>query len=102
MATPSKKRRVISLEVKMQIIESSEKMNLTDLSKQFGLACSTVKSILDNKATILRAIDDGSKAKRSHVRQVKHGDLEEAVLQWFKQARSDNETIDGITLKVSL
>lgn len=63
-ATPSK-RRVITIDVKKQIIEASTSKNITDLCQQFGLPRSTVTGILKNKLTILRGIDDGGEATRA-------------------------------------
>ena len=48
------------------------------------------------------AIDEGSKAKRSHLLPAKHEDLEAAVLRWFKAARSENIPISGLLLAVRL
>jgi hypothetical protein len=106
MATPSNKRRIITLEEKKKIIEASAKANpkksLKDLSEEFGMPRSTIKTILDNKDSILGAIEEGSKAKRSHLLPTKHEDLEEAVLRWFKAARNENVPISGPLLTVSL
>uniref|UniRef100_A0A915DQY6 HTH psq-type domain-containing protein n=1 Tax=Ditylenchus dipsaci TaxID=166011 RepID=A0A915DQY6_9BILA len=90
MATPSKKRRVISLELKKQIIDASVGKKSDELSKQFSLPASSIRNILSERKTILEAIDEGNKAKRVHLKTPKHNDLEEAVLRWFKAVRSTN------------
>jgi hypothetical protein len=102
MATPSKKRKIITLDVKKQVIDASPGKKLKDLSEQFGLSVPTIQTILKNKTTILCAIEEGTEAKRSHIKQVKHEDLEEALLQWFKVARSTNAPMSGPLLAVRL
>lgn len=101
MATPSKKRNVIRLEVKKKIIEASAKKTRDELSKEFGYPVATIKCILgrDRKA-ILEAIDEGTEAKRACLKPVKHEDLEEAVLRWFKAVRSENVEVSGPLLAV--
>ena len=82
----NKKRQVITLDVKKKIIEASATEKLTSFSKQFGFACSTIKTILNNKAAILSSLDGGGEAKRARMTKARHEDLEEAVLSWFKSA----------------
>lgn len=102
MTTPIKKRRVITLDMKKDIVEASSKKNLTNLSKQFGLPCSTVQSILKQKQGILSAVDEGGEAKRARLKKVKSENLEKALLQWFKSARSENVQMSGEIIKVAL
>ena len=96
----SKKRRLVTLETKKQIIEASANKNPKKLSEQFGLPQSTVKTILRDKAAILKAISTGAEGKRVKLRGAKHEDLEEAVLQWLKHQRSHNVPISGPLLVV--
>jgi hypothetical protein len=101
MSTPSRKRRVISLDLKKKIIDAStDTKKSDDLSKQFGVPASSIRNILRDKAAILKAIEEGGEAKRVKLRGAKQEDLEEAVLQWFKSVRSNNMQISGPLLAV--
>lgn len=64
METP-KKRHVISLEVKKQVIEAAVNKKPKEISDKFGLPQSTVKTILGNKVAILKALDEGSEARQT-------------------------------------
>lgn len=101
MGTPTRKRNVITLEVKKKIIEDSGKKSREELSKEFELPPTTIKSILgrDRKA-IIEAVNEGSKAKRARSKPAMIEDLEEAVLRWFKVVRSENVRISGPLLAV--
>ena len=102
MSTP-KKRRVISLVEKKAIIEAAENDgNQTKLAKQFNMPRSTVIRILNEKETVLEAINDGSQAKRAHIKMGKHEQMEEAIIVWHKQIRSQNVPISGDLIKVSI
>ena len=106
METPNKlkrKRRTISLDVKKALIEASKTKKVAELVIDFDLPDSTIKTILNdkNKDKILKAIDDGASGKRAKLKGAKHSDLEEAILEWLKEVRSDNLPVDGPLLKVS-
>ena len=106
METPNKlkrKRRTISLDVKKALIEASKTKKVAELVIEFDLPDSTIKTILNdkNKDKILKAIDDGAGGKRVKLKGAKHSDLEEAILKWLKEVRSENIPVDGPILKVS-
>uniref|UniRef100_A0A915D165 HTH CENPB-type domain-containing protein n=1 Tax=Ditylenchus dipsaci TaxID=166011 RepID=A0A915D165_9BILA len=89
-----------SIDLKRQIIAEKDKgQNSTELGKKFKLQPSTVRSILGDRAAILRAIDRSGEAKRTRLYPVKHDDLEEAILRWFKAARSENVEMSGPLLQ---
>lgn len=110
MATPKRKRQTISVEVKKAIIDAAEadpKKSHADLAKEFSddkltLNKSNVQTILSGKKKILDAIDSGLDAKRMRLTTGRHADLEEAVLTWLQQVRSENVAVTGPLLKVSL
>lgn len=106
METPNnrkRKRQTISLAEKQSIIEASKTKTTAQLVKHFNnkYADSTIDGILKSKDKILKAIDDGAGGKRKIVRAVKHPKLEEALLNWLKDIRSQNVAVDGPMLKVS-
>jgi transposase-like protein len=101
MTTPKRKQQSISLETKQKIItESAAGKSYGQLAKDFGLAKSTVSTIVSNKDKISNAIEGGIGAKRARLTNAKNPDLEEAVLTWFKQVRSLNVAVTGPLLKV--
>jgi hypothetical protein len=77
-----RKRSVITLETKRQIIDASVGKTSSDLSKQFSLPAVTIRSILGKKAEIINAIDQGNEAKRARLRPVIHQTIDDAVLLW--------------------
>lgn len=106
MATPTnrkRKRQTISLAQKQTIIEASKTRTTAQLVKHFDnkYPDSTIDTILKNKGKILKAIEDGAGGKRSIVKAVKYPELEEALLKWLKDVRSENVAVDGPTLKVN-
>jgi hypothetical protein len=110
MATQKRKRQTIQLRTKKQIIDA-EKADLSksyaDLAKEFNndglnFAKSTMQTILSGKDSILKAIENGIRVKRAHLKPAKYEDLEIAILTWFKQVRSENVIVSGPLLKVTL
>jgi len=107
MATPNKqkrKRQTISLEDKLAIIDAAADVKtIPALAKNFNNRYpeSTLKTILGSKDKIQQAIDDGASGKRSNLKSGKHPNLEEALLKWLKDVRSENVPVDGSLLKVS-
>ena len=95
-----KKRQVISLFLKNEILDASAGKSQRDLATQFGLALSTINDILKSKESIKRAIAEGQEGKRSKLRKATHEDLENSVLFWVKNARSQNVPISGPLLQV--
>ena len=94
------KRKAILLETKLNILEKAKLTSLGKLATQFGLSKSTVQGIVQSKDSILEAIHNkGSEGKRSRIRASKFKHLEEALLEWFKNARSRNEQVSGVELK---
>uniref|UniRef100_A0A915DU64 HTH CENPB-type domain-containing protein n=1 Tax=Ditylenchus dipsaci TaxID=166011 RepID=A0A915DU64_9BILA len=102
MSTPSKKRRVISLDVKQKIIASCKQgKTLSRLGSEFNPPKQSVQTILSNEGAFQKSIDEGSDAKRAPFKPVEHESLEEAVLQWVKDARSQNIPVTGPLMAVS-
>lgn len=108
MATPKRKRQAISVEIKKKVIDAAAvdpKKSYQDLANEFSndqlkLEKTNIQRILNGKAKILTAIDDGVDAKRAKLRTPKEPDLEAAVLTWMRQIRSENVAVTGPLLKV--
>ncbi|KAL7071747.1 hypothetical protein ACQ4LE_009375 [Meloidogyne hapla] len=100
MSSPNRKRSKITLETKKKIIDVSANQNSTELGKQFELPPSTIRRILQNKRSILNALEQGNEAKRIVLRPVKHVNIDEAVLLWVKTLRTNGISLNGPLLKV--
>ena len=89
----------------MEIIKAAAKqakVNKSALAKQFNLKSeSTIRDILKDKATILKAVEEGGSAKRARLKQGMYAEMEEALVIWIKQVRSLNIPVSGELVKVS-
>jgi hypothetical protein len=105
METPNKrkrKRQAISLDEKKSIIDASETKTNAQLVAHFNnkYGESTIRNIVNGKEKILKAINDGAGGKRANLKGAKNPNLEEAILKWLKDVRSENVAVDGPILKV--
>jgi hypothetical protein len=100
MATVTNKRKVLSVEEKVKVIteiESGKKK--ADVCREFGLVNSTVQTIWKNRGKIVSSFEqNGSGIKR--LRKPERNDVDEALLKWFKQQRSENVPVSGPLLMV--
>jgi hypothetical protein len=102
MTTPNKrKRRTITIETKKQTINASAIKKAADLVKEFGLPESSIRTIIKDKDKIQTATDDGVGGKRAKSKAVKEPELEEALLKWLEDVRSENVAVDGPLIKAS-
>lgn len=109
MSTPKAKRQAIPVELKKMIKDAREKhpsKSYADLAKEFSnenikLTKANVQTILNGKDNLQTALGDGAGANRKRFKKAEHEDLEEALLTWFKQVRSQNVAISGPLLTVS-
>lgn len=85
--------------LKREIIVASASKGPTELAKQFELPQPTISTILANKQKILDAVDTGNGPKRAHLKRSAHENLDNAVVTWLKQVRSENECVDGKILR---
>lgn len=103
MSPSQRKRKSISLEEKLDVINAYEETNSQNkVASRFDLDRSTVQTILRNKKAIIEAIQNGGGAKRARLKQPTHVDLEKTLVNWMERARSQNLPVSGDMLKVSL
>jgi hypothetical protein len=82
----SKKKLVI------REIENGKKK--ADMCREFGLVNSTTQTIWKNRTKIISVFEqNGSRIKR--LQKPERSDVNEALLKWFKQQRSDNVPVSG-------
>ena len=96
-AQASAKKNSISLKDKLQIISRIEKgEKQTDVCQTLSLPKTTVNTIWRKRETFKRQYESSEicgDAKRSRTSSNK--DVDAALLEWFKQARSNNVSISG-------
>ena len=83
----------IPLSKKLEIIKAvdSKKKSKSLIVQEFGVAKSTIYTIMKNKEKTLEAVESSSYLpERKRLRTAAHTDIEKALLLWFKQARSLN------------
>ncbi|KAH7979500.1 hypothetical protein HPB49_009659 [Dermacentor silvarum] len=90
MPPPTKKRKFIALEDKAAIIGEVEKgRKKMDIAEEFGIACSSLSTILKNKASILGALENGASARKKTVAAAAFPDVDKAVFAWFCEQRAN-------------
>ena len=103
METPNsrkRKRQTISLAEKQEIIEAAKSRTPAQVVSHFNKKYkdSAIRGIIKDK--IEKAIDDGADGKQAFSRAVKFPKLEEELLNWLKDVRSENVAVGGPMPKV--
>ena len=91
--------KAIQLGTKLELIRKSKGKVVSQLIDEFHLSYGTITSILRNKEQILKGVDDGGTNERNRLRGGKNGQVEEALLLWIREARSENVPLDGPIIK---
>ena len=79
-------RQQLSLAQKLEMIKAvdSGKLSMSAVAKEFGVAKSTVSSVMKNKHRLVDASDVAHFTPgRKRLRLASHSDIEEALLIWF-------------------
>jgi transposase-like protein len=102
MATVTNRRKVLSMEEKVKVIKEIESgKKKADVFRGFGLVNSTTQTIWKNRdKTVTSFEQNGSRIKR--LRKPERSDVDETLLKWFKQQRSENVPVCGPLLMVRL
>ncbi|KAH7979250.1 hypothetical protein HPB49_008816 [Dermacentor silvarum] len=97
----SRNRKALSLDEKLDSLNAIDKQparKRVDIAKGLRLPLSTLNSIVSKWAEIEgNATLFGDKAKQAH--GAKYGNLDEALLTWFKQARAAGVNFDSSILR---
>lgn len=93
-----RKQSAIDLETKLQILAEIDKRESckTDVAKKYGIAKSTVSTIIANREKICQAAEEGfftSKAKR--LRPAQHAGVEIELVEWFLSLQDTKAYING-------
>ncbi|KAH8032775.1 hypothetical protein HPB51_001834 [Rhipicephalus microplus] len=96
MAQPAKKRKFLSLEDKARIIAQAKAGKKKALiAEEFGIAASSLSTILKSKDAIGKALASGTSAKHKKVTQPVHEALDKAVYTWFVETRAKKIALSG-------
>ncbi|KAH8026875.1 hypothetical protein HPB51_026210 [Rhipicephalus microplus] len=95
MAQPAKKRKFLSLEDKARIIAQAEAGKKALIAEEFGIAASSLSTILKSKDAIGKALASGTSAKHKKVTQPVHEALDKAVYTWFVETRAKKIALSG-------
>uniref|UniRef100_A0A915EBM8 HTH CENPB-type domain-containing protein n=1 Tax=Ditylenchus dipsaci TaxID=166011 RepID=A0A915EBM8_9BILA len=96
----ARKHKAVTLEVKMAVVKAAAKNNnKSDLAKQFNITRTSIRDILSSKEAIMQEILDGGGEKRSRLTAGKHSEMEEALMVWIKQVRSENIPVTSEIMK---
>ena len=100
MATEGGKRKDLSLEQKLDVINAlTQKKTQAEVAKEFGISQSQVSRILKNKEDIQEKFMKNGSVSRKRQRVGKSADVEAALLQWFQQMRAKGAPVNGPLLK---
>ncbi|XP_008189452.1 tigger transposable element-derived protein 4-like [Acyrthosiphon pisum] len=95
------KRKALSIDDKLRIIKLYDEtigvFNKQQIADQLGLPFSSLRTILKNRKEIEKNAFSGS-TKRQKVRNGKNEQLENILLEWFRQARTLNLAVNGPVL----
>ena len=99
------KKKSFSLKDKVQILKavnsSLDQHGLKGrIAKEFGIANSTLSSIIKDKQKIIAAFDQAAfEPERKRTRTAAYKDIEDALLMWFKSVRGRNVPVSGAILQ---
>ncbi|KAL1484703.1 hypothetical protein MTO96_032422 [Rhipicephalus appendiculatus] len=96
----SRKRKPLSIKEKLNIlavVDRNPKRKRIDRVNELGVLASTVNTVVSKRKEIETNTLVFSGATKQ-ARGARHGELEEALLKWFKQARASGVNFDGNVL----
>ncbi|GBN23659.1 Tigger transposable element-derived protein 4 [Araneus ventricosus] len=96
----SKKGVILTLEQRIEVIESHGKGNSErKLSDIFGCGKTQINKILKDKITIRKEWENFEFRDVKRMRMEKFPEINEALIEWFKLARAKNIPISGALMK---
>ena len=102
MATKGGKRKVLSLQDKIDVIEKSNKgLSSREIASQFQCGKTQINNIISNKEKILSEWEKGTNCQQRYMkrRKTEYTDLNQLMWEWFSLARSHNVPITGRLLQ---
>ena len=90
------KRKAYSIDFKLKLLAEVDKgRKKQDICREFGLPKSSLSTILKDRSKL----DLDLAPTRKSAQSLKHSDVDEAVLIWFKQVLSSGVPVSGPLLK---
>ncbi|XP_064468534.1 tigger transposable element-derived protein 6-like [Ornithodoros turicata] len=94
-----RKRKVLCLEDKAAIIAAvSRGEKKKDVALGFGIAQSSLSTILKEKEKIMSSVERGSSSQRKKVKRPSYEEIEKALFAWFMDVRARNVPVSGAML----
>ncbi|XP_042912235.1 tigger transposable element-derived protein 4-like [Parasteatoda tepidariorum] len=98
MAPKPSKRLHLDLSDKIKVLNYHDRGTSTrNLASQFNCSKNQIKNVVKNKESLLKECEDFK--NRGIKRNEKFCDINEAVIQWFRCARTKNVPLTGISVK---
>lgn len=98
MKTSKRKREVLTIEKKYEILKEVEKAGKqVDVARRYGLPKNTLSGIIASKETILAEWEQGNLHKKSS-KGSDSNKVDDALLKWFADKRSQDIPISGLML----
>ncbi|GFN92255.1 tigger transposable element-derived protein 4 [Plakobranchus ocellatus] len=93
----SNKRKCLSFDTKLKLIEEVEKgtKSKAELYREHGIAQSSLSTILKDKVKIRAAVKQGTCQLKKQRKSTLLPDVDKALLIWFQQARTIDFLISG-------
>ncbi|XP_053947890.1 tigger transposable element-derived protein 4-like [Anastrepha ludens] len=93
--------KTLSIDEKFKLIKEVEMgARKKDVAVKYAIPANTVSTILKNKQTVITAIESGGASGSSkRLKKPTYVNVDKAVLEWFKSARTRNLPISGGLLK---
>jgi transposase-like protein len=87
-----------TIAVKLDIIAEVDKKerSTTEIAQAYGIPLSTLLTYLKNQDSIEnQALQGEEVSKRMRIREAKHSDLEDELLEWYCRAHAKNIPVEG-------
>lgn len=101
MNRKTEKRRQFTLREKLKIlqkVDSGKKKN--EVAKEFGIAPSTLSTILKDRKKIQNVVKDGTLGpQRKKIRSALHDDIDKVTYSWLQDMRAQGIPLNGPTIR---
>ena len=94
MVSTSSKRRTLSIEQKLEILEALKSKKPDKVAKDFNTGYSTVKKIRQNEEEIRKIPLNNRNLNRKRKRESPNEEIGESLIAWFHQIRTKNAMIN--------
>lgn len=100
MASSARKRKVLSVDEKVQIIDAIVKgEKKKDVAARFGIPANSLSTVLKSKENILAAVAAGTSTTRKKLRRATYDDVDKAMFTWFLEMLATQVPLTGAILQ---